>query len=184
MKAKYLVEHTSAQVHAMIRSTVYAGASEYEALHNQSHKALPDLQRAHDIFFTASAEEGPFYAEVDRSTFIKADGRAHYHMGQYEKALDSFDQIVDLETLSPKIPAQSERVRVEIITHATLAMLKQQQKDMELVIKLWQAGIEGATALLSEQRFGEVQNTYDMMEAVWPGEKKIKDLKELLRKKH
>ncbi|HEV2112204.1 MAG TPA: hypothetical protein VGT99_12675, partial [Gammaproteobacteria bacterium] len=170
-------------IHPMSKSQVYGDFAQKHALDTQDLDALASLKRAHETFFTDDDGQAmPFYAAYSMGDLIMLDGQTHYHLEQYEKALDSFSQIVYLETLAIKIPASSERVRIEIINNATFAMLKQPKRDMEHVVKLWKAGVDGATALLSEQRFGEVQTAYDMMQAVWPGEKKIKDLKEQLKR--
>ena len=118
----------------------------------------------------------------DLAHLLLADGLTHYHLGQYDEALASFAQVIDLETLTPKIPVPAERVRFEIINYQALASLKRPEKDMELSTKLWNAGLQGAKALHSEQRLNEALSAYDIMQALWPTEKRISDLRERLRR--
>jgi hypothetical protein len=52
---------------------------------------------------------------------------------------------------------------------------------MDLSLRLWKAGIQGAMNLRSEQRFGEALTAYDIMQALWPGDKRIKELRDFTR---
>jgi hypothetical protein len=48
-------------------------------------------------------------------------------------------------------------------------------------INLWKTGIQSAIALQSEQRFAEAMSAYDIMEAVWTGERRITELRPLIQ---
>ncbi len=63
----------------------------------------------------------------------------------------------------------------------TLASLKAKKRDMDEVIYYWTATAEGTKALRSQGMLDEVHGLYDMMEVVWPDERRIKDLRGLLQ---
>src|SRR5579859_7595334 len=101
-----------------------------------------------------------------------------YQQGKHTDALSSLTHLIDPERLTLKSPLP-ERSRIEGLNTMALASLKAKDKDMERSIHFWKAGITGARALQSEQRFSEALVGYEIMEAVWPGEKTIKGLQEL-----
>jgi hypothetical protein len=101
-----------------------------------------------------------------------------YH-GDQEQAMRWLAQRMDLETLAPRIP-QSEFGRIEAINILTLSMLKSKERDMEKIIHHWTAGIEGAKTLRHEHGFSEAVANFEAMEFVWPGEKRIKNLRTLI----
>lgn len=51
---------------------------------------------------------------------------------------------------------------------------------MEQCIDLWKKGIEGAKVLQSNQRFNEALVAHAAMSAAWPGERRIKELRDLI----
>jgi hypothetical protein len=61
-----------------------------------------------------------------------------------------------------------------------LSSLKTKDRDIERTIHFWVAGIEGARALQNQQRFNEALTTYELMEVVWPGDTRIKDLRDYI----
>ncbi|HYU71209.1 MAG TPA: hypothetical protein VEL31_00895, partial [Ktedonobacteraceae bacterium] len=72
------------------------------------------------------------------------------------------------------------RARIEFLNHMALALVKSPTKDMEQTIAYWQAGIQGAKVLQSEQRFNEAATAYEIMESIWSGDKRIASLRELV----
>ena len=168
-------------IHPITRASIYAGVAEYQAQNGQNEEGIAAaISGAYDAFSTPVNETIPVYNDFNYSSLIMRDGQAYYHLGQYDKALETFAQAVDPETLATKIPPSSERVYIEIINNQALASLKQPTKDMELSIKLWTAGIKGAIALRSEQRLSEARTAYDIIQALWSGDRRIKELRDLL----
>jgi transcriptional regulator with XRE-family HTH domain len=170
-------------VHSFIQSTIYGGVAKYQARNGQDEEALLAIHDAKQAFFASTPGED-VSATVDDfnySTLLLEDGLTYYHLEQYEKALEVFAKAVDPTTLTSKVPASSVRVRIEIINNETLASLKSPKKDMDLSLRLWKAGIQGAVNLRSEQRFGEALTAYDIMQALWPGDKRIKELRDFTR---
>lgn len=180
LQAEHLLKQSSKPISPLVQSTVYTGVATYQAQNGQKDAALLALHNAHKTFFSFSDDDTHHIpVDHDHSTLLMEDGLTHYYTGQYAKALDSFSQAIDLETLTAKTPMSSERIRIEILNYQTLASLKLPKKDMELSIKLWAAGIQGAKALQSEQRLSEALTAYEMMEAVWSSEPRIQELRAL-----
>jgi hypothetical protein len=149
----------------------------------QEDEAIHAIQNAKAGFFSTNLleEADATGADFNESTLVLEDGLTCYHLEQYEEALLIFGNAIDFHTLKPLVPASSDQVRLEIINNETLASLKRPNKDMKLSINLWRAGIQGAVALRSEQRFQEAVMAYNIMQALWPGDKRIKELRDLAR---
>jgi transcriptional regulator with XRE-family HTH domain/tetratricopeptide (TPR) repeat protein len=184
LEAQYLLEHASSSLPALVQSNIYSGVAKAQALRGQKDEAFAALRLAHDTFAVSSGDDSMISSMIDYNLghLYMDDGLTDYRLGQYDAALDSFDKVVDLETFAIKVPLQSERVRVEIINHQTLASLKRPRKDMELSMKLWKEGMQGARALHSEQRFSEALSAYNIMEALWSADKRITELRDLIRR--
>jgi hypothetical protein len=102
----------------------------------------------------------------------------YLNLGHYDTALNSFEQVIDPKTLKTKMSV-AERVRVEILNNQALASLKTKAKDQEQSVHIWKAAMQGAKALKSEQRYSEALRAYDIMEALWSDDKRIRELREL-----
>ena len=137
------------------------------------------LNMATQKFFTATSADEFSYMDYDYSEIALTWGLAHARTGHPDEALNSFAGIVDPVTLTTKMPV-SERVRVEFLNHMALASVKSTSKDMEQTVSYWQAGIQGSKTLKSEQRFHEALVVYDVMEGIWPNDKRINSLRELV----
>jgi hypothetical protein len=84
---------------------------------------------------------------------------------------------IDTETLAPlSNVAQSERGRIETINVMTRALLQSKERDMEHIIHVWTAGMEGATSLRNEQRYNEAIANFEIMKVLYPGEQAISKL--------
>lgn len=53
-----------------------------------------------------------------------------------------------------------------------------QARDMDRAIALWTQGIEGAKAMQSNKHYTDALVAYTAMKAAWPGESRIKELRE------
>jgi transcriptional regulator with XRE-family HTH domain/tetratricopeptide (TPR) repeat protein len=170
-------------IHPTVLGEIYGGVAKYQAQMGQEDEAIHAIQNAKAGFFTTNPleEADATGADFNESTLVLEDGLTCYHLDQYEEALQIFGNAIDFHTLKPLVPASSERVRLEIINNETLASLKRPKKDMELSMNLWKAGIQGAVALHSEQRFQEAVMAYNIMQALWPGDKRIKEIRDLAR---
>ncbi len=192
LRAQNALENADVPIHPLVQSDVYGAVAKYQAQNGKKDDAISALHAAYDMFpeeedtkkkIAALSENGEKSHLVDfnRSTLILKDGLAHYYLGQYEEAFNTLSQAIDPETLTPKVPASSERVRIEIINHQTLASLKRPKRDKELSISLWLAGRNGTFTLHSEQRYTELLSAYDIMEALWSDDRHIEELRDLTR---
>lgn len=116
------------------------------------------------------------FLEFRQSILFLEMGTAYCYQGNRAKAMEWFEKRIDPETLEPRI-AQSELWRVETINLMTLTSLRGKHRDMEQTLYWWLHGLQGSLALRSEQRFAEALANYEFMEVVWPGEKRIADIR-------
>jgi tetratricopeptide (TPR) repeat protein len=177
-RAESLLKRTEG-IHPLVISNTYAVLGAYSAQNGYRDEALVALNIATQMFFTTIPTDGYGYMDYDYSELALTRGLAHIRTGHPQEALDSFAEVVDPTTLAPKIPL-SERVRVEFLNHMALASVKNPSRDMEQARKYWLAGVQGAKALQSEQRFNEAFTTYEIMDSVWSGDRRIGDLRELV----
>jgi transcriptional regulator with XRE-family HTH domain len=164
-------------IHPLVISNTYAVLGAYSAQNGHREEALVALDRATQTFFSTATDEDLNYMDYDYPEILLTWGLAHARTQHPEDALKSFSQVIDPVTLTPKMPV-SERVRVEFLNNMTLASMKITSRDMGQTIRYWQAGVEGAKILQSEQRFNEALTATEVMESIWPGEHKIINLRE------
>ncbi|HZO72732.1 MAG TPA: helix-turn-helix transcriptional regulator [Ktedonobacteraceae bacterium] len=156
----------------VVRSYVHAGLATYQSRNGQKQEALRSLGKAHTAFFAQPPDEpAPIWIAHSKANLILHDGMAHLHVGMQKEALDSFAQI-------HQTSSAHEIIRVESFINQVMAEVNRADglRDMEWCIDRWIQGIEGAKQLRSEQRFGEAITAYAAMRAVWPGERRIKEL--------
>jgi transcriptional regulator with XRE-family HTH domain/tetratricopeptide (TPR) repeat protein len=178
--AAHLLKTSVIPLPANLHSGVHSTRAIRQAMYNKDQEALTSLRLAHHHFAEVQPDTQQIvYIDFFRSSLILEDGMAYAQLGRYDIAFNSFEQIVDPQSLTTKIPV-AERVRVEVLNNQVLALLKSKQRDMDQAIRLWKAGIQGAIALRSEQRFNEACTAYEVMLGLWPGEKRIKDLRALI----
>jgi transcriptional regulator with XRE-family HTH domain len=182
-KAKYLLEERDKQdkqkhpsvssqpaeepLPQLVSSYVYAGLATYQARNGQKEDALLSLKQAHNTF---SDEQTPIWIYHNQANLILNDGMAHYHLGLYKEALDSFAQT--------RYIRQDEVGRVEIFIDEVMTEVSRddQPRDMMWCIDRWIQGIQGAKVLQSQQHINEAIQAYTAMCIAWPGEKQVKNL--------
>ncbi len=174
-----LLEHPTMSLPSLIVSMAYAGTARGLALNHQQPEAQAALSQMYDTFANARINDENFiYTEYNGP--VMCHGQALYVLGQYDKAFDAFSQVVDPKTQALKLPVTTERSRIQTINHMTLAALKRPNKDKELIVPLWMAGMQGAKNLRSEQRYEEALTAYGIMEALWSDDARIRDLRDLM----
>jgi transcriptional regulator with XRE-family HTH domain len=181
-KAKYLLETTRGiPIPQQVHSYVYAGLATYQAYHGHKQDALTSLRKAHTAFFAPQLanEVVPIWIDHSIGNLLINDGLTHYHLGQHKAALDSYNQISEQHANDSTIP---EACYVESLVNQVMAEVDRddQPRDMERSITLWVQGIEGAKTLQSDQRFNEAVVAYTAMRAVWPGEQRVRKLREYI----
>ena len=140
-----------------------------EALHNAAER-----------FFAQPETDDRFvYMDYTHADLVLNDGMVHYHQGDHGKAMDSLNQLIDPDTLALKL-ALPERSKIEGINTMALASLKAERKDMEITLHFLRAGMTGAVKLQSEQRYNEALLAYEIADAVWPRDKRVKELRDLV----
>lgn len=180
LKAKYLLETTQKTSHIpqQVRSYVYAGVATFQAYNGAKEDALLSLEKAHIAFFAQSPNETiPIWVDHSIGNLLDNDGLTHFHLGRYKQAVDSFAQIHDRHADDATIPL-SCRVSSLIEQMTAEVSRDDQPRDMERCIDLWVKGIEGAKTLQSTLRFNEALQAYTAMRAAWPGEQRVKALRE------
>lgn len=142
-------------------------------------QGTPLLHQAADAFFAQPETDDRFvYMDYTAADLVLNDGMVHYHQGDHEKALNSLDQLIDSDTLALKMPLP-ERSKIEGINTMALASLKAEHKDKERSLHFLKTGMTGSIKLQSEQRYSEAVLAYEIAEAVWPGDKQVKELRDL-----
>lgn len=136
----------------------------------------PDVALGTATEFEPADEDYPF-VDFKRSILFLEAGCAYVYRGDQAKAMAWLEKRLDPETLTPRI-AQSELGRIETLNYMTLSALKAPDRDMEKTLAFWNAAMQGAIELQSEQRFSEALSNYELMEVIWPGEKRVTDLRE------
>jgi transcriptional regulator with XRE-family HTH domain len=179
LQAKYLLDTTPKElIPHVARSYVYAGLATYQAYHGQKQDALTSLKKAHSTFFEQSVTETiPLWIDHSIGNLLLNDGLTHAHLGLYQGAIHSFEQIQMDYTHDTTIPLGC-RIEASIEQVTAEVSRDDQPRDMEKCILLWTQGIEGAKTLQSNKHFGNALVTYTAMRAAWPGEVRIKELRE------
>ena len=96
---------------------------------------------------------------------------------QYQKALTSFQQV---ETLRAGRDV-SERERLEFWNNRALAAMR--LNDMEQSIGALTVAVPGAIALGSVRRYAEAEEIYRVMDVMWDGEPRVRELRDLFERK-
>lgn len=183
LQARFLMESTEVPISPLLRSRTYTRVSEYQALMGNRDMALMALNNAHKSFATSYIDDhNPVYVDFSEDILILNEAKTHSFSGHPEQALDSFKQIINFENslLDAKMVISSGRVHNEILNYITLASLQLPKKDKELSAMLWKAGLKEARKLRSDLRLNEVLTAYKTMLDIWPHERDILDLRDLI----
>ena len=181
IKAKNVMEsaETKETPSLMLQSYVYAGLANYQVHTGTMYKqdALTLIERAEEAFRAAqeNKETAPIWIGYDEGNLLLHSGHAYHHLGMSQKAIDSFARIGDLKD-------SHETYRVEAIIDQAMAEVNREDRlpDMAFCIDRWTQGIQGAIAMHSKEKFTLAVHAYATMRAVWRGEQRIKDLRDLI----
>jgi hypothetical protein len=106
----------------------------------------------------------------------------HIHHGNPAKAIDTLASLIDPDTLEDKTAGSwSRRGYIDVGHTMVLAMLNSKGRDMDKVITLWTRWITEVKLFQSEWGYEDALSLYDLMQAAWPGEKRIEELRELIQ---
>ncbi len=186
-KAKYLLEQkekptpsrpAEEPIPQLVYSYVYAGLATYRAYDGRKEDALQALKQAHETFVDRSTNEKvPIWVDHNIGNLLINDGETHMHLGLYKGAISSFEQI-DTQYSQDETISSTGRINALVKQAMTEVDRDDQPRDMEQCIDCWSKGIEGAKVLQSNQHFNEAITAYAAMRAAWPGEHRVKKLKE------
>ena len=179
LQAKQILERTPKDlIPPLARSYVYAGVATYQAYHQQKQDALTSLKKAHATFFEQSDNDVvPLWIDHNIGNLLVNDGLTHSHLGLYEDAVDSFAQV---EQKYPGDSTISFSATLEAHIEQVIAEISRddQIRDMEKCIALWREGITRAKSIQSNKYYTDALVAYTAMKAAWPGESRIKELRE------
>jgi transcriptional regulator with XRE-family HTH domain len=172
-EAQYLLEHTPTPLPSCIQGGIYSTLALMQA--KSGKDADVALGRIQEI---DPGDEMHAFMQFTRSDLPREVGMIHYYRGDQARAMEALEQLIDPTTLAAKIP-EGKRGRIEIFNTMTRASLKTKDRDIEKTVHLWMAAMEETRSLQSEWGFSETLATYKLMEVIWPGEKRIIDLRDL-----
>jgi len=178
LRVQSQLEHPAKPIPSVVQSMAYAGIARGQAFNHQKRDAFAATLRMHETFARAKDSENLVY--LDYAGPFKYDGMVPYYLGQYNEAFEAFAKIIDPQTLTVKLPVSSERSRIDIINLLALTALKRSNKDKELIVSLWMAGMQGAKNLRSETSYEDAVAAYGIMEALWSDDARIRDLRDLM----
>ena len=178
LQTQALFHQNNAKLSSNVQSYVYGVLAKNQAANRLDATAQQSLQKAHEAFFEPISLH-PYNMKHDLANFLLDDGVTHLFMAKPEAALQTFTKMIRLDDLTSHIPL-SKRLRPEVVNNLTLTLLKIPQKDMEQIIFCWRSGLQEAQSLQSEQRFEESIHLQELMEIVWPGEKRVIELRDLI----
>jgi tetratricopeptide (TPR) repeat protein len=173
-EAQNIIEHN--YVPRTVPRTIYMDIATYQACNGRPDEAKKSMKKAYKYFGAFPDADNPTASMLgyDAPNTIRWEGLALSHLGDHSTALDSYQQIAEKPT------GIAERIRVELLCNQLHSKLCLKDKDLEECVALWSNAITGAKALQSEQRYNEAVILLETMECIWPGEKRIEDLKLLL----
>jgi len=177
-QATSLLKPKSHIVPPLVCGDIYSVWAVMQAKNGQ--ETSTSLALAKEALLAPSGDEPCFVGtQFFASGIVLNEAAAQYYQGKAERALDVLSQVIDPETLVVKLPLP-EPWHIEALNDMARIALKSEHKQMERVIHFWRAALEGAVKLHSEQRFSEVLVTYEIMESLWPSEKRITELRDLV----
>lgn len=166
------LEATKTPLPHLLVSSVYSTNAIMQAVCHQKQPALLSLGLAQEHFTVSDNDEPGCHIDHGFASHVLEDGLTYAHLGMLDKAQDALNQLANKAS-------SWERVRIEAYNSQVLALLKSPGKDLEQTVSLWSTAIRGATTLKSERRWQEAMENYSIMQAIWPGERRIEELQDL-----
>jgi hypothetical protein len=163
----------------LMQSAVHGDAALYQAVNGRKEEALKSLALARATF-DATKDDGPNYLAWGEDLLTLFEGRTLYFNGDTKMAYEIMTRVIDPNTFEPRMVWFTRDTKPQALNFLTQASLKMPQKDKELSMKLWKAGLQSTVETRSEQRFNEVVIAHHIMEALWDDDKDVKELRELL----
>lgn len=167
----------------LVASWVHIGHAKFQAFTGLKQEAYHSIGKAQEAFTRVPAsEEWPGF-HLDEANLIRQESIVYAYLDEHSKALSSFDKIINLNdsNLPGRLP-MPVRTHLGTLSEAIISLLKLpfQQKDKELALHIWHAEYKEALALQSKTYLNESYISYRIMEALWPDDARITDLRDLI----
>lgn len=120
------------------------------------------------------------YMDFTRASMLLEAGWVYCAQDRHAKTMEVLEQRVDPQTFLPRASGVSEIGRVETMNLMALSSLKARDRDLEHTIHFWQAAVQGAKVLHSDVLFALARTTYEHLAVVWPGEARVRELRDHL----
>jgi transcriptional regulator with XRE-family HTH domain len=168
------------QVSPLLRSRIYQGLAGACARCGHEQEALRYIGNAQETFPDRFEEDPSFlYADSGLSVLFMYDGLMHLDLGQPELAWNAFSNVIDGESLQPKITI-GELTHLEFIN--LLAKTAVASHDQERSRTYIEAAVSRSKVLNSQWGRSEAWDVYQTMRIVWPSDTKVRTLAEHFRK--
>ena len=138
-----------------------------------------------DLALGKVSEIDPGDKIIDFMEFTRLDqvfeaALTHIYRGDSTKAISTLSLLIDPDTLERKVP-RTQTGQIDDYNSMALALLNSKNRNMDKVIALWTNSITITKAVQSEWGYEDVLSLYNLMQAAWPAEKRIKDLRDLIQ---
>ncbi|WP_069802613.1 helix-turn-helix transcriptional regulator [Thermogemmatispora onikobensis] len=143
----------------------------------QKDEALRFLKQAYEAFF-AQTEPVPTWVDFILSDLLLDDAYMHRELGLSQEALAACEQIEQHYQQGTVTPlGRAEALLLAVLIEASR---DDQPRRLDWCLEKWQAGLAGARQLQSQQRLAEARQAYIALCAAFPGEQRLRELRELL----
>jgi transcriptional regulator with XRE-family HTH domain len=120
------------------------------------------------------------YMDFTRTSMLLEAGWVYCAQDHYARAMEILERRVDPQTFLPRMAGVSEIGRVETLNLMAFSASHAQDRDLEHTLHFWQAAAKGAKTLRSDTLFAQARTTYEHLAAVWPGEPRVRNLRDHL----
>lgn len=174
-------QETRRGVPLRIQAWNYIGQAKFRALNGLKQDAYTSIGRANEV-------QGRVTDATDTTLFnpvnlVRQAAIAHSYLGEQSKAVNTFLEAVDINDpeVKPTIP-MSDRLHISLLSEVLYSTLRlpMAKKDKDLSVKLWKASLSKAALLRSATYYNEAANNLNTMEAIWPDDPEVNDLRDLL----
>jgi len=178
-EAVHIQESKRSNVDHQVRAWIYIGQAKFRALNGLKQDAYTSIGKANEV--RQSGEFAGLY--FNAANLMRQAAIAHSYLGEQPKAVANFLATLDINDDNVK-PAMTmpDRFHVSLLSEVTYSSLRlpQLKKDKDLTIKLWKASLAKALQLKATTYYNEATQLLSTMEAIWPDDAEVTDLRDLL----
>jgi transcriptional regulator with XRE-family HTH domain len=187
------IQETKSNVPHRVQALNYIRHAKFQALSGlkqETYTSIGKAKDAQDHMIIDSTFNPTEIVNLLRQTAI-----AYSYLGEQAKAVDTFLQTLTIndDQIKPAIPAWpnkpeetplsiSNYIHISLLSETLYSMLRllPPKKDKDLSVKLWKAALAKALELKSTTYYNEAQSLLTTMECIWPDDKEVADLCDLL----